>query len=190
MRQTIQIIQVQTNQLVDALLTTLTHKHLNDFEQAWKAQLRTSTEEDQFWDWEMKNRVYLSTSNYEGYAIECDNMTQGMMLIETRAHRSWYAPHRRVVYVHSLTTAPWNRSRLANPTYRAVGGVLMDFAQYRSEELGYGGLVGVHSLPDAENFYRRMQMIECGRDEEKENLVYFEWYRPQASEFEAWDELE
>lgn len=68
MRQTVQIIQVQTNQLVEAFLVALSDKHLQDFDRVWKSQLRDSTEEDRFWDWEMKNRIYLSESNYEGYA--------------------------------------------------------------------------------------------------------------------------
>jgi hypothetical protein len=37
-------------------------------------------------------------------------------------------------------------------------------AQLRSEELGYGGLVGLHSLPGAEAFYRKMGMIDGGAD--------------------------
>jgi hypothetical protein len=176
--------------LVEAVLVTLSNQHLHDFEHVWKAQLRASTDDDRFWDWELKHRIYLSDSNYEGYAIECDHLTQGMMLIETQQHRSWFAPHRRLVYVHSLATAPWNRPRLPNPRYRAVGGTLLDFARYRSEALGYGGLVGTHALPDAEDFYRRMNMSDCGADEERENLVYFEWYRSAESEFEFddWDE--
>lgn len=54
---------------------------------------------------------------------------------------------------------------------------MLQFARFRSEELGYGGLVGVHSLLGAEKFYLRMGMIDGGIDAEKENLRYFEWYR-------------
>lgn len=144
MRQTVQILQVEANQLVEAFLVTLSEKHLQDFEQIWRAQLRASAEADRYWDWNMKNRIYLSESNYEGYAVECEGLTQGMMLIETESYRSWYSPRRRLVYVHSLATAPWNRPTLPNPTYRAVGGTLLEFARYRSEELGYEGLVGAH----------------------------------------------
>jgi hypothetical protein len=189
--QDIQLIRVQDNQLVDAVLVTLAERHLNDFEQLWKAALRASTEEDKFWSWEMKHRVYLSQPTYEGYAIECDNQTQGLMLIETRLHRSWYDSNRRVVYVHSLSTAPWNRPSLSSPSlYRATGGTLLEFARVRSEALGYGGLVGLHSLEGAEDFYRRMRMSECGPDEEKEDLIYFEWYRPQEPALEWWDTID
>jgi hypothetical protein len=87
---------------------------------------------------------------------------------------------RRLVYVHSLATAPWNR--ISNPDsngFRAVGGALLRFAKLRSEELNYGGLVGLHSLPGAEVFYRKMGMIDGGFDSEKENLTYFEWYQQE-----------
>jgi hypothetical protein len=66
----------------------------------------------------------------------------------------------------------------------------MQFARLRSEELGYGGLVGVHSLPEAEAFYRKLKMNDCDLDEECENLRYFEWYRPRPSLIDEIDELD
>jgi hypothetical protein len=65
--------------------------------------------------------------------------------------------------------------------FRAIGRTLLQFARFRSEELGYDGLVGLHALPGAEGFYRTMGMIDCGADETKENLTYFEWYCRRAS---------
>jgi hypothetical protein len=60
------------------------------------------------------------------------------------------------------------------PQYRLVGSTFLEFAQYRSLELGYGGIVGLHSLPGAEAFYDQAGFINCGADSEKEDLVYFE----------------
>ncbi|MBC7973047.1 MAG: hypothetical protein H7Z11_23485, partial [Verrucomicrobia bacterium] len=40
---------------------------------------------------------------------------------------------------------------------------------------------GLHALPGAEGFDRTMGMIDCGADETKENLTYFEWYCRRAS---------
>ena len=45
----------------------------------------------------------------------------------------------------------------------------------RSVDLGYGGRVGLHSLPEAEGFYQRQKMLEHGPDPEKDDLVYFEY---------------
>jgi hypothetical protein len=187
-QQTIHLLRVQDSQLVEGRLTELTPKHLKDFETHWKPRLQQSTQVDRFWDWELKNRVYLSEPIYEGYALECEDMTQGLMLLATGGHRSRIDPRRKIVYVHSLSTAPWNRPSLQTPVhYRLVGSVLLQFARYRSEELSYGGIVGLHALPGVEAFYQRLNMMDCGADEEKENLTYFEWYQRRKS---ALDELD
>jgi hypothetical protein len=165
-------------------LVTLTTKHLDDFRTVWKEQLKTSADEDRYWDWNQKQRIYLAggIDTYEGYAIECEGLTQGMMILQLRGYRSQIEPSRRLVYIHSLATAPWNR--LSNPDpngFRALGSALLRFARFRSEELGYGGLVGLHSLPAAEMFYRKMGMIDGGADAEKDNMTYFEWYRRDSA---------
>lgn len=176
------LIRIQDAASVVGLLVPLTTKHLDDFATAWWQRIRTSADEDQYWDWAKKQRIYLASGMgvYESYAIECEQLTQGMMLIQVRGYRSQVDQTRRLVYVHSLATAPWNR--ISNPDlngFRAVGGALLRFARLRSEELKYGGLVGLHSLPGAEVFYRKMGMIDGGSDPEKENLTYFEWYQQE-----------
>jgi hypothetical protein len=174
------LIRIRDSASVIGSLVPLATKHLEDFATVWWERIRTSADEDQYWDWEKKQRIYLGGGMgiYESYAIECEGLTQGMMLLQTRGYRSQVDPTRRLVYVHSLATAPWNR--ISNPDsngFRAVGGALLRFAKLRSEELNYGGLVGLHSLPGAEVFYQKMGMIDGGSDAEKENLIYFEWYR-------------
>jgi hypothetical protein len=176
---------------IEALLVGLTDKNLTDVARHWKLRLEGTQEEDQFWDWEQKHRVYTRHAQYEGYAIECGGMTQGLMLIAIAGYRSWVEPQRRLVYIHSIATAPWNRTRLQDPVeYRLVGTTLLEFARFRSDELGYGGLVGLHALPGVEGFYRRLGFMDCGMDEEKENLAYFEWYQRQSTESIEWEEWE
>ena len=53
-------------------------------------------------------------------------------------------------------------------------------ARQRSVELEYGGRVGLHSLPEAEAFYRRYNMPDYGPDPDKKGLVYFEYGALQA----------
>lgn len=181
MRQPTQLLRRVDNQFVEAILLTAEDKHLEDFEQLWKPQLRFTMEEDRYWNWVFKTRIYRS-DNFETYAIECDGETQGLMMIDVQRHRSQVDSRRRVVYVRSLATAPWNRVSLQEtPRYRAVGGTLLRFARHRSFELGYGGLVGLHALPGAEAFYEKMNMLNGGADPESEDLTYFEWYRPQEA---------
>lgn len=174
----IQLFQSSDNRLVDATLTELTAKHLNDFETFWQDRLQNSKATDAAWDWLKKERIYGEDSNYEKYAIECNQITQGLMMIEVQRHRSQFDPSSKVVYVDYLATAPWNRISFQDPPqFKSVGSALLKFARYRSHELGYRGLVGLHSLPESETFYQKRKMINCGRDPEKENLTYFEWYQ-------------
>ncbi|KAM3096139.1 hypothetical protein ACKFKF_23410 [Phormidesmis sp. 146-12] len=109
-----------------------------------------------------------------------------MMILQSEGYRSQVEPSRTIVYIHALATAPWNRITNPDPNgFRAVGRILFKFAQYRSEELGYGGLVGLHSLPRSEPFYRKMGMLDGGTDAERGDLTYFEWYRRRPSLLEA-----
>jgi hypothetical protein len=176
------LIRIRDRTAVSGYLVRLTAEHVADFKSIWQGQLRNSGEADAGWDWEQKSRIYLSgaIALYEGYAIEFKAVTQGLMILQTGGYRSWADPGRRLVYVHSLATAPWNR--LANPDpngFRAVGESFLRFSRFRSEALGFGGLVGLHSLPGAEEFYRKMNMKDWGLDGEKDDLRYFEWYQPR-----------
>jgi hypothetical protein len=171
----IYLVRVQDRQSVSATLQSMESDHLEAFEKYWKPFLAGKLEGDQYWDWRFKYRTYGVRSGAESYALECEGELQGLMLMESLGYRSWANPRRRLVYVHALATAPWNRPSIQSPPkYRLVGGTLLEFAQYRSYELGYGGVVGLHSLPGAEEFYRQAGFIDCGTDPEKEDLVYFE----------------
>ena len=178
MYQPILLIQGINNQLVEGILCDVTQKHHEDFKTLCQPQLQQFGAVDRDWDWDFKARVYGSLPGAELYAIECGALTQGLMLMTAAGHRSWFKPASRIVYVQYLASAPWNRPEIQNPpTYKAVGGRLLDFARARSLELGYKGRVGLHSIPQAEGFYRKAGMIEVGADPENDNLVYFEWYR-------------
>ena len=174
----VKIIRSVDRELINATLSNLSTQHLDDFESTWKPQLQASAAEDRVWDWIAKERIYLASPNYECYGIECERMTQGLMLIDTRFHRSQVDPSRRLVYVSFLATAPWNRSIIKSPpTYRAVGSALLQFARDRSFELGYGGLVGLHALSESVSFYDKIGMIGGDPDPDRDGLPYFEWYR-------------
>jgi hypothetical protein len=168
--------------IVMGSLVTMTEKHLDDFEVFWKSRLQQVEADDKFFEWAWKRRVLVACGDSEGYAIEYENVTQGLMMLRVRGKRSVFDENRRIVYVSRLATAPWNRSNIQTPVQlRAVGGRLLQFAKMRSEQLGYGGLVGLHSLPGAEMFYRKMGMDDCDLDEDYDNLRYFEWYEPRPS---------
>jgi hypothetical protein len=181
----IQLLKVRERQVVDAILTEVTQKHLNDAETLWEPLLQGTGEEDEYWNWVAKSRRATLLPGDELYAIECDGVTQGLMTIDILKKRCQIESQsrRRLVYIRALATAPWNRPAITNPpTYKGVGGNLIDFAIARSHELGYQGRIGLHALPGALGFYRKLRvgLLDCGPDpEEPDNLTYFETLRQE-----------
>lgn len=178
MQLAVQLIQGADNQVVGATLLDLAQRHVNDFENLWRAQLRQYLQEDKYWDWIFKKRIALSDDNYESYAIEYEEQTQGLLFIETQRHRSQIEIGQQLVYVEALASAPWNRKAVQRPPQlRGVGTLLLNFARKRSLDLGYGGRIGLHALAGAEGFYDSKNMMDCGSDPNQDDLVYFEYGR-------------
>lgn len=180
---TVKLLRLIDNQIVDAVLTTVTDKHLSDATTLWEPLLQGTGEEDEYWEWKRKSRRAKILPGDELYAIECEGVTQGLIMIDILKKRcqieSQYG--RPLVYISALGTAPWNRPEINDhPTYKGVGGNLVDFAIARSNELGYQGRIGLHSLPRALGFYRKLKvgLLDWGPDpEDPDNLVYFEILR-------------
>lgn len=165
-----------TGKVISGILCLMRNRHLQDYETVWQDVLLATGQPDRDWGWDYKLRRGERNASDEAYAIEVDNLTQGLMLIETQRHRSQLPQRYPLVYVEALVTAPWNRRRLEKPPYlRGVGRTLLLFARQRSLELGFGGRVGLHALPGSEAFYHRNQMLEYDADPEKEDWVSFEY---------------
>ena len=146
------------------LLLDLAQKHVSDFQSLWQVQLQQFSQEDKYWDWAFKERLAIHDANYECYAIEHDNTTQGLMMLETQWHTSQFYPGQRLVQVAALSVAPWNRQLIQRPPrFKAVGSALLNFSRFRSVELGYEGRVGLYALPSAEGFYERKNMMRLDR---------------------------
>ena len=89
-----------------------------------------------------------------------------------------------LVYVEYLEVAPWNRSDSAEQRFRGVGTALMTAAVDLSLSEGFGGRMALHSLPQAENYYRDFcGMTDLGIDASYDNLHYFEMTTHQAAQF-------
>ena len=183
MNRTIQLLQVQDQQVVNAVLTEVTEQHLEDARTLWEPILEGSGQDDEYWNWVGKSRRSKFLPGDELYAIECEGITQGLIMLDVLKKRCLIESQlrRRLVYISALATAPWNRPVMTNlPTYKGVGGNLVDFAVARSRELGYQGRIGLHALPGALGFYRKLRigLLDCGPDpEEPDQLVYFETLR-------------
>lgn len=175
MQRSIQLLS-GTGEIVTGLLCSMSGRHLEDFETVWKGILRATAQPDGYWSWDYKLRQSNQDARYEAYAIEVDSLTQGLMFLETQWHRAQLPQRYPLVYVEALAAAPWNRRRLEDSPYlQGVGRTLLLFARQRSLELGYGGRVGLHALPDSEGFYHRNQMPDYDADPDKEGLIYFEY---------------
>ncbi|MHC5612105.1 MAG: GNAT family N-acetyltransferase [Nostoc sp.] len=176
MQRKIELKRGVDNTSVEAYLVDLVQRHVDDYVNYWVESLRLFSQSDKYWDWIFKLRYISNQENLEGYAVECENKTQGLMIIETQMHGSRLNIGKRLVYVDGIATAPTNRIEIQRPPqFKGVGQALLNFARIRSVELGYEGRIGLHSLPRSEGFYEKQNMFNCGSEEEYDNLVYFEY---------------
>ena len=115
-------------------------------------------------------------------AVECEGITQGLMIVDlSRRCRLEEQSGERLAYVDYVEVAPWNRdSWKPHRIYGSVGTALVRAAVQLSLETGYLGRIGLHSLPQADKFYRRLGMTDLGTDEAYERLRYFEMTPLQA----------
>lgn len=138
------------------------------------------------WDWEKKFDLIDGILAYQLIGVECDGAIQGMMIIQTSAvySRSPDAKGKGLVYIKYLASAPWNLSALvAAPKYKEVGAVLLSAAIQASNELGFEGRIGLHSLTQSCTWYSENGMDDFGKDPREENLHYFEMSMANAKKF-------
>lgn len=137
------------------------------------------------WDWSQKAQK-LNFLAYRCFGIQCQDRMQGLMMVSMVARRSRSATQtgKPVLYIEYIESAPWNLKELTDaPKFSGVGVAFLEAAANLSIEEGFGGRVGLHSLPQSEPFYRRY-MEDRGIDREhKEELRYFEMTVEQAHTF-------
>ncbi|WP_216359951.1 hypothetical protein [Pseudomonas ogarae] len=124
----------------------------------------------------------------KGFAIVCNGITQGMMLVDMTRHRSKVPPKngKDIVYIDYLECAPWNRPEInqASPYFRGVGSTLIAAAIMQSFEEDFRGRIGLHSIQQAETWYRtKCGMTDLGSDPHNDGLRYFEMTTEQAHAF-------
>jgi hypothetical protein len=190
--QKVKLIKVSTGKLVEAVLYEgIDGKNLQDYEKLWKpmmaeANLRARElkaegkeyvfVEDEHWNWRNKLvKTEFDSLSYEHFVIECDGRTQGLLQLNLTLHRSIKNSSLELVYVDYVSTAPWNRERIADPIeFRAVGTILIAQAIGSSINQGFKGRLGLHSLPSAAGWYKKMGFTSYGKDENAHGLEYFE----------------
>lgn len=119
------------------------------------------------------------------FAIEFHDLTQGLMIVDTsRTARLEPDCGQGLVYVDYVEVAPWNRDGwLPHRLFHSVGSHFLGVAIHLSGQLGFEGRIGLHSLPQADSFYRHRQMTDLGVDADYEHLHYFEMTTASARTF-------
>lgn len=134
------------------------------------------------WDWSKKADM-LDLLAYRCMGIESGERMQGLMMVSTIAAKGRLPGQqgKAVLYVEFLETAPWNIRDLAGtPQFLGVGVRLLEAAIAFSEEEGFGGRIGLHSLPQSTEFYRKY-MTDLGLDaSQSQGLRYFEMSAEQV----------
>jgi GNAT superfamily N-acetyltransferase len=178
---------------VEGRLVPLEARHVEQFDLLWQPLLLEFEAVDARLSWRFKQQLMERNANYECYALECEGLTQGLLMLETQNRWSFFDRGQRSVYVEVIMTAPWNRESIQRPPeLRGVGTALMLFARQRSRDLGYLGCVGLKSLPGAERFYERRGMMRLELEPQDivdadEKLPYFEY---RASRRRGWEDYD
>ena len=146
------------------LYDSILENHLEDHERDWKPLLTAQVGEHRHWDWRRKMEYYSPQLSYQSFALEYCGRTQGLMIVNTTQRcRIPSQENMHLVYVEYLESAPWNRGR--TPTLKGIGTVLIAAAIQLSRDEGNRGRIGLHSLPQADTFYRdRCGMTDLGLD--------------------------
>lgn len=186
---------------VDAdLWDTVNDKNLADWETKWTPELHKLIEsfrsqdvgrqlwpQNRPWDWRATAESIQNRLDGQCFSIVCDGMTQAMM-ITTLTHRAKLEGQRNdhLVYVEFVEAAPWNRQQIVSrsPRYSGCGSILVGAAIEYSKLEGFKGRIGLHSLPQANNFYaNKIGMSDLGQDADCKSLRYFEMSPEQAQAF-------
>lgn len=184
-----------TNEMVPAsLYDEITSEHLKKWEDTWVHAMKVynarnpsnQRPEDSHWDWKRKIRHAGNLLSFHAYSLICQNELQGLMLCKDLASAKLPGQFgKAMVYVEFLSTAPWNRPQFQQPVeFKGCGRILILAAIEVSKAQGGRGRIGLHSLPDAEEFYeKKCGMTRLGPDAAHQGLVYFEMTETQAEMF-------
>jgi len=153
-------------------------------EDRWNERLGEFGAQDWDWNWEDKTKNKFTGSSYRALGIVDETSVEALMVLNL----SWesrldVANPVTSAYVEYVAVAPWNRRMIVpTPRFNGLGKVLLNIAVTVSLDEGMEGRCGLHSLPQAEGFYKRIGMHDLGLDAD-ENLKYFEFSPEGAKKF-------
>jgi hypothetical protein len=128
--------------------------------------------EDYYWNWS-KKALFYNSSEYNWFFLKTPDGIQSICLT--------FHPEKSVIqsinifYIHYLASAPWNRvSTLYERKYKGVATEIIKQIQLyfiRTYPYSYG--FNLHSLPQAENFYKSLGM-KYFPEYDKNGLYFYE----------------
>lgn len=190
----------KTGEYVDAaLIDGVTKEEVHKAEQEWRPYMKDAVRQMEkegrppksrpqhaHWDWNKKHKAIADLLAYQMFGVECCAKMQGLMLLTTSGKFSRLEVQKGngLVYVAFVETAPWNSPIIVEPIYSQVGTVLIAAAIDVSIELGFKGRIGLHALPQAEDWYaNHCEMTDLGKDSGHQDLRYFEMTTEQSKKF-------
>lgn len=193
------LLDVASGSSVEAKLRdAIEQAQLDDWQTKWRPALMNVVQElarrgvpmDQWpqswhWDWSRKTAGVQGLLAFRGFSVVALGETQGLAQVDlTKTAREANQRGKPLVYIDYLEVAPWNRPELGTaPRLRGVGSALVTAVVALSEDEGFKGRLGLHSLPQADDFYRKIGMTDLGQDPAYQNLRYFEMTSEQARAF-------
>jgi hypothetical protein len=196
----IYLLDVETGNSVEAeLRDAIQQAQLDDWQMKWQPALLAVLQQlalkgtpvsqwpqSWHWNWAQKMAQVQGLLAFRGFSVVAQDITQGLARVDlTKSAQEPNQVGKPLVYIDYLEVAPWNRPELgATPRLRGVGTALVAAAVALSEEEGFRGRIGLHSLPQAEGFYHsRCGMTDLGPDQAYQNMRYFEMIAEQARAF-------
>lgn len=199
----LQLLEVATRNLVPAeLAIPISEKQLSDWKTHWYAENqiriqqlikanvpRAEWPQSLHWEWDNKLNGLAKLLTKQSFAITCQDLTQGLMLVDLSSTIRARLPKQKgkdIVYVEYLEVAPWNwkDARFAPPVYSLIGSHLMAAAIEFSIQQDFKGRIGLHSLPQSVPFYERIGMTNLGiMDSKYPKLPYFEFSEESAQNY-------
>lgn len=128
--------------------------------------------EHMHWDWVAKSCVYKS-DEYRWFYLYADKKPQGACLIY---HPKESALSKlNIFYVEFFSSAPWNTNCVVQKReYLHVGSILLKAVlKYCTEFLKLDAGFSLHSLPQANEYYQKLNMLNVEKLDKGE-MLYFE----------------
>ncbi len=154
---------------------------------SWDREFANALPEHIEWSWRRKAARFLTDPAYRFIGIRYEGAVQAIMLVKLDGAQVRHPAEagQSLAYVEYLSVAPWNLSLPGHsPRYRGGGSALLLAAMSESRRAGHKGRVGLHSLTQAEDFYRALGFTDLGLDPDYQDLRYFELTEERAKAIE------